>query len=138
MIDDVLFSSANDSLIKIWDLKTFNCIENVSTSRGSIGAIEVINDKYLVLGLEDASLKVYGIDSNILNLKKSQISGNTPKELLDADGNLVKSLVEIGNLERSSKEKVLNLKLLNNYLGVQGADSIIEFYKIRSEIKCKA
>lgn len=133
LLDDVLISSSNDSFLKIWDLMTFACIENVSTSRGSIGSIEIIDDKYLVLGLEDASLKVYSIDSKILGLKKSHTSGTVPNELLDSDGNLVKSLVEIGNLERSSKEKVLNLKLLNGFLGVQSADSMIEFYKIRSE-----
>lgn len=133
LLDDVLISSSSDSFIKIWDLKTWSCIENISTSRGSIGAIEIINDIYLVLGLEDASLKVFSINSHILGLKKSHTSGTVPDELLDADGNLKKCFVEIGNLERSSKEKVLNLKLLKGFLGVQGADSLIEFYKIRSE-----
>jgi U3 small nucleolar RNA-associated protein 12 len=133
LLEDVLISSANDSFLKIWDLKTFACIENVSTSRGAIGAIQVINGKYLVLGLEDSSLKVYNIDSRILNLKKSHTSGTVPGELLDSDGNLIKCLVEIGNLERASKEKVLNIKLLDNFLGVQSADSVVEFYKIRSD-----
>ena len=133
LFGDVLISSSNDSFLRIWDLKTFACIENVVTSRGAIGAIQVVDEKYLVLGLEDSSLKVYSIDSRILTLKKSHTSGSVPQELLDSDGNLVKCLVEIGNLERSSKEKVLNIKLLGNLLGVQGADSILEFYKIRSE-----
>ena len=52
---------------------------------------------------------------------------------MDKDGNLLRSLQDIGNLERSSKEKVLNIKLIQNWLGIQGSDSIIEFFKIRAD-----
>ena len=141
--DDSLYliSSSKDALVKCWDLTTQYCLETIVSHTGSIWSLEWFpHDRLLFTGGEDGRIRVYELNLSILS-KKLDISQNaiiSEEDVASGSTRSQKALSLKGELEeRSSKSRVQTLRLLSHsqgsvYLGVQGPDSLIELYKIRS------
>ncbi|KAJ3055905.1 hypothetical protein HK097_008804 [Rhizophlyctis rosea] len=138
-----LLSTSKDTLLKAWDLGTQHCVETIVAHRSEVWALDVTSDeRTMVTGAADGEVRVWSVDLEVL-AKKLEPAGETitggGADGGDGEGEVKRTFTLRGNLERQSKERVLTLKVHPNgpFVGIQGADKLVELYKIRTEEELK-
>ncbi|KAJ3168666.1 hypothetical protein HDU88_001559 [Geranomyces variabilis] len=147
---DHVVSGSKDTLVKFWDLATQHCVETVIAHRGEIWALDVspIDETMMFTGAADGEVRVWKINPQILSAKLESNGDTLDKGWVDSaaettleDGTPVmkRAVVNYGTLERQSKERVVTLKVhpSGRYIGAQGADRLVELYKVRTEEELK-
>ncbi|OWB83102.1 hypothetical protein B5S33_g1731 [[Candida] boidinii] len=115
-IDDWLITTSKDGLIKLWDLKSQQCIETHVAHTGECwsSAINKTNELLITSGIEN-QLKIWKID-----LTKDK-----------------KKLIEVGQIEKTSKSRGLNIEFAEINQGelffVSNADKTVQLFRLRSE-----
>ncbi|KND02726.1 uncharacterized protein SPPG_01809 [Spizellomyces punctatus DAOM BR117] len=139
---DHIVSCSKDSLIKFWDIGTKHCVETVIGHRGEVWALDVGQDERMLLtGAADGEVRVWTIDPDALSqkLEPGVVAGGWD-ESTEPDA-AKRAVTSRGVLERQSKERVVTLKVHPNgrYIAAQGADRLVQVYRIRTldEIKKK-
>ncbi|KAI8896096.1 WD40-repeat-containing domain protein [Globomyces pollinis-pini] len=130
-----LVSGSKDTLVKIWDIDAHVCVENIVLHRGQVWALDVFENT-LVTGAADGLLRFWSIDPTLLAAKLVS-SVVADKKVTDAE--IEKSVTLLGTVERQSKERTITLKFHSSgsFIGVQGADKLIEIFKVRNEKEIK-
>lgn len=120
-IDDYIVSVSKDGLIKLWELKTQQCVESHlahSNECWSLGVDQDI-DTLITTGNKD-QVKVWRVDLSQPDTKK---------------------IIERGSFEKQSKARCIDIEfkyIKNSYLFyLQNADRTIELFRIRSEDEIK-
>ncbi|TPX69418.1 hypothetical protein SpCBS45565_g02429 [Spizellomyces sp. 'palustris'] len=137
---DHIVSCSKDSLIKFWDIGTKHCAETVIGHRGEVWALDVGQDERMLLtGAADGEVRVWTIDPDALAQKLTVVAGGWD-DATEPDA-AKRAVTSRGVLERQSKERVVTLKVHPNgrYIAAQGADRLVQVYRIRTldEIKKK-
>lgn len=114
--DNWLISTSIDGLIKIWDLKTQQCIETHIAHTGQCWSLGVSADLVITTSADSQS-KIWQLDLN------------------HAAGS---KLVEKGTFEKQSKQRGISVKFVTTFDGVkffyvQNADKTVEIFRIRKE-----
>ncbi|CAI9090202.1 OLC1v1024928C1 [Oldenlandia corymbosa var. corymbosa] len=98
-----LYSGSKDNTIRVWDLKTLECIETLNAHKESVTSLAFF-DRYLLSGSLDNSLKVWGTaengnsqviyemkqESGILALRRINDGGNKPILLCSCEDKIVR------------------------------------------------
>ena len=59
MSDDRLISGSSDETLKIWNLKTKNCIASINAHSNCINSLTVLRNGEVVSGSSDCSMKIW-------------------------------------------------------------------------------
>jgi U3 small nucleolar RNA-associated protein 12 len=108
-------SGSKDSIIKVWDIDSKYCVENIVSHRGEIWSLAV-HGSTLVTGASDGELRVWSVDYPTLAKK---FTGDT--EMNASNPQIKKAIELVGTLERQNKDKIALIKFnpTFEYLGVQ-------------------
>lgn len=114
--DNWLVSTSKDGLIKIWDLKTQQCVETHIAHTGECWSLGVRGD-FVVTTSADSQVKIW---------------------LLDLDKDAGFKLTEKGIYEKQSKQRGLAINFIDSTDGVgffyiQNADKTVEIFRIRKQ-----
>ncbi|PVU87484.1 hypothetical protein BB561_006305 [Smittium simulii] len=157
-----LVSSSKDTLIKVWDLESRNCVQTVISHTSEVWSIALSSDgKTLITGSSEPDLKIFTVDtSNSINalFNNSKNSSSTqnitpsgdplttsPNPTIDLDS-IVKAgsysiLTEVSSLSKQSKERATSIQFhpTANVFACQTNDRMIELFYICTpdEIKKK-
>ncbi|KAI9297414.1 WD40 repeat-like protein [Neoconidiobolus thromboides FSU 785] len=128
---EYLISGAKDSLIKVWDLTTQHCIQTIIAHKTEVNSMYFdANRNWLFTGSNEQNLKLWKLDVQLLD-----------KSVLELDLEETSIVKLYGEVERSSKDKVMGIMLdcTKQYLVIWGSDKTIEIQKIRTmdEVKKK-
>ncbi|KAI8911921.1 WD40-repeat-containing domain protein [Powellomyces hirtus] len=146
---DHVVSGSKDTLVKFWDLSTQHCVETVIAHRGEVWALDVspIDEMMMFTGAADGEVRVWKIDPAVLSAKLEPAGDTIDSGWADSatsvneDGTPVikRAVVSYGTLERQSKERVVTLRVhpSGRYVGAQGADKLVEMYRVRTEDEMK-
>jgi U3 small nucleolar RNA-associated protein 12 len=135
-----LVSTSKDTLLKVWDLSTQHCVETIIAHRSEVWAIDCLPDESLLLtAATDQEVRVWNVESDVLVNKLNPVSTVTDSDKSNEPGQIQAGITLRGKLERVSKERSTTLKVheSGNLFGVQGADRMIEFFKILSKDEIK-
>ncbi|KAL3231055.1 U3 small nucleolar RNA-associated protein 12 [Nakaseomyces bracarensis] len=111
-----LISTSKDGLIKIWDLKTQQCVETHLAHTGECWALGIKED-FVVTTSADSQIKIWQLDLN---------------------GNPGSKLIEKGYYEKQSKQRGCDIGFTTSPDGVkffyiQNADKTVELFRLRKE-----
>ena len=106
-VDSFLLSCSKDMSVKVWDLQTRHCFLTIP-NRSECWSVGMI-DSFLVVGLSDA-VRVFRI------IRTEEIE-----------------LQFFGNIERESKERVVDMKVQNMKLAIQNNDKTLDIFCLRSQ-----
>ncbi len=122
-----LLSTGKDSLIKIWDVGSQQCIEtHVTQTNGECWAMTVSPDHSgCVTAGNDGELKIWSLDLKGLYRRASQVT----KQLDE------KYLFDRGTLYRQGKDRTLGIHFhpRQDYFVVHGSEKAVEVWRVRSE-----
>jgi U3 small nucleolar RNA-associated protein 12 len=119
---DALISCGKDNLIKIWNIRTQECIQTISDLIHKISEITLIKD-LIILGCYDNKLRIY------------QIHGKN----LIGNEKLPNYVTLRGLITRKSGSKIIDFSISSDkkLLSVLSDDSNIEFFKILNDKELK-
>lgn len=114
--DSYIISTSKDGLIKVWDLKTNQCIETHIAHTGECSAMSVHGDLIITTGI-DSQVKIWRL------------------ELLADDG---KKITEQGSFDKQSKQRGSDISFVTTPNGVgffyiQNSDKTVEIFRIRTQ-----
>ncbi|CCE62237.1 hypothetical protein TPHA_0C00810 [Tetrapisispora phaffii CBS 4417] len=114
--EDWLVSTAKDGLIKLWDLKTQQCVETHIAQTGECWALGVHGDLVVTTGT-DSQIKIWNLDTSKENGSK---------------------IVEKGTYEKQSKQRGLSVNFKTTadettFLYIQNSDKTVEIFRIRKQ-----
>ncbi|KAJ3111543.1 hypothetical protein HK098_008399, partial [Nowakowskiella sp. JEL0407] len=141
-----IISISKDTLMKVWDLSTQHCVETIIAHRTELCALEVTNDhRMIIIGGVDQEIRVWKIEPELLcSLLEPVKMNESTSEMMDVDNEESagkRAIVHYGSLERNGRERVLTILMHSSgrYLGIQGADKLVELYMLRTaeEVKKK-
>ncbi len=145
--ESVLVTSSKDSLIKFWDLDTFQCFQTLTGHLGEVWDFELVKeDKYLVSGSSDSELRVFKLnfdDSKVKaplepNLKKLKLVEDEMDEKEDLESIL--KIEKMGSILRQGQDKVMHLTSdsTNRLMLCHGSnDYTVELFLICNEEEVK-
>lgn len=116
--EDWLISTSKDGMIKLWDLKTHQCIETHIAHTGECWGLAVKDDLLITTGT-DSQVKIWKLD-----IENDKMGGK---------------LTEMGIFEKQSKQRGLKIEFITNssdktsFFYIQNADKTIETFRIRKE-----
>ncbi|KAI9753646.1 MAG: Protein transport protein S9 plasma membrane t-SNARE [Chaenotheca gracillima] len=129
--ESFLMSTGKDSLIKLWDINSRNCIEtHVAQSNGECWALGVSpDDSGCITAGNDGELKVWSIDLIGLSNLSHQVKGPSNQKFLN----------DRGVLYRQGKDRALGLSFHPKaaFIAVHGSEKAVEIWRIRSEGEVK-
>ncbi|KAI9207367.1 WD40-repeat-containing domain protein [Polychytrium aggregatum] len=138
-----LVSTSKDTLMKIWDLTTQHCIETLVAHRSEVWALAASPDQLtLYTGAADPELRVWKLDPDVLAKKLEPVGPSDATESAQTSAvadELAKGVTLHGALQRQSKERVTTLRTdhTGRYIGIQGADRLVEVFKVRTAEEVK-
>eukprot|EP00124_Ichthyophonus_hoferi_P001323 Ihof_evm8s65 gene=Ihof_evmTU8s65 len=119
----ILVTSSKDTHVKVWDLDIQHCMQTLVGHRSEVWGFVINQDETrMISGTMDEDMKLWAI--------------GVPAEKEESDG--PKATIEftlLGSVPRKGRERVVTIALHQNgkYLVVQGADKLVEIYRLRSE-----
>lgn len=115
----LVFSCSKDTLAKVWELDSRQCIQTLVGHRNEIWSVDANSEQTrIVTAGKDAEIRVWTWDDS-----KAADTGSTPPELIC-----------LGSLQRTSRSRVVTVRFdrLNiDLLAVQSADKTVEIFKGR-------
>ncbi|ODV93336.1 hypothetical protein PACTADRAFT_5123 [Pachysolen tannophilus NRRL Y-2460] len=119
-LEDWLLSTSKDGLIKLWDLKSQQCVETHVAHSGECWSLGIYEKQFCITSGIENQLKFWKIDLN----------QDTTK------------IIEIGIFEKQSKSRCIDIsfKKLNDkllFFYTQNSDKTIEIFRIRTEDEIK-
>lgn len=114
--EEWLISTSKDGLIKIWDLKTQQCVETHIAHTGECWGLGIYNDLVVTMSSE-AQIKIWHLNLERENGKK---------------------LEEKGIYEKQSKQRGVSIQFMMNqdhmgFFFVQNSDKTLEVFRIRTQ-----
>ncbi|QLG74500.1 hypothetical protein HG535_0G03830 [Zygotorulaspora mrakii] len=114
--DEWLISTSKDGLVKIWDLKTQQCVETHIAHTGECWGLGICEDLAITTGA-DSQIKIWQ---------------------LDLEANSGSKLIERGTHEKQSKQRGLSVEFMTTpddvkFFYIQNADKTIEVFRIRKK-----
>lgn len=117
--ENIVISCGKEGLVKVWDLDTQHCVETHVSHRGECWGLAVDEDNGTIMTVgNDKEIKVWKYES---------------------ENKLGEQLIIQGTLEKSSNDRAVDIKFINNngFFGIANADKNIEIFKVRSSEEVK-
>lgn len=128
--DGFLLSTGKDSLLKLWDLSSRNCIEtHISQNNGECWALGLSPDlSGAVTAGNDGEMKVWSLDTEGLACSARRVEVSTVRFLNDR-----------GTIYRQSKDRATEVVFHphRDYFAVHGSEKAVEIWRIRLESEIK-
>lgn len=114
--EDWLISTSKDGLIKVWDLKTQQCVETHMAHTSECWGLAIHNDLVITTSTE-SQIKIWN---------------------LDLDKDMGSKLIEKGIYEKQSKQRGVSVEFITTSDGVsffyiQNADKTVEIFRVRTQ-----
>jgi WD40 repeat protein len=76
LTDGNLISASNDTTLKVWNVKTFQCIKTLEGHKGSISSVLVLSDENIVSCSTNNEIKFWSIKDNFKCIKTLYLYSN--------------------------------------------------------------
>jgi WD40 repeat protein len=152
-----IISSSFDTQIKIWDIKTFNCIKTLKADEYAITAIILLQTRFLIAGSFDGILKAWDTNDNyncistvkahtscinsLLNLPNNQFASCSADYFENLDNSIKiwefvdSKFICINKLTEEIPVACLAYSQKNNYL-ISGSGKTVKLWDIKGNYTC--
>ncbi|PVU84642.1 hypothetical protein BB560_007297 [Smittium megazygosporum] len=134
-----LITSSKDTLVKVWDLESRNCIQTITSHKSEVWSLSLSPDfKTLVTGSSDNGLRLFNVDPtsnpNSFNSQTETTQDESATLQNVIKGGTFNILQEAGVLQKHSKDRVISVHFhpSSKIFACLTNDKSIEFFYVCS------